>query len=711
MSSQTKKRQCPDESDARGHKRTRTDEGKDRVTKKASTDRKAPRTPSPSAGTKRSSSDLQATGQNHPEQAIDTKALFNANKEEIERWYNEDFSRKQGIPPGGKVLRSNHKWYQKVNAWMKTKGLVQSPKKKRKLNDGMPVSDSPQQQENSQRKSHQRRHSGDLVSVPEYPLDKIEDYTAAPNGRYACSHIHLNPPRDCCKSGLTRAGKKSAIRKDIMRWKGKIEKLIDNKQLDKRHMTWPEWTVRELRKKHQPELWAKQEAKSKADKERKRKEDERQKMRLRDMGREDERRVTGLQEVDQQSVAAQAAPVRDLPQRHVPQMVPTRANPASIPAPRLPNLFSAQRPTAPTRRRSDPNTIAQSQIAFLANLARTNPRLLRSHDALYHDAQYRENLKEQPNFELLRKWYLAYFLKQQLLLLTAEQSVLLEHGDPSHEARKRLGDVPVLQKVDELFGEYIRSARAEKDAQRSQQQSRQPAVSVEQPCQPPQQISLQAPSRVAETMAATSAQIETDDLDELFADTVTPLDAPVEQPALETVFRIMSPDELESELDRILGLPYTQALQPAEWTTQSTVYDTEVLRTETWYLTTLQPAFATGNRGVDDEMQKLLQYAYQTEPAPDVAASEDEQVPRQTIEQSRPDWQRYCGYFGNEQLSPGEEVPVEQQPLNEFEFGEPLTAEQLAVFYGLDDGLSLFAEHDARIAAAHAASLAQYRKT
>lgn len=121
------------------------------------------------------------------------------------------------------------------------KGLVQSPKKKRKLNDGTPVSPEPEEQEQKDRmlKSHQIKYSGDTRSVSEYPYEQIEDYTPNDKRRYACLHPHLTP-RDCGKDGLTRAGKKSAIKKDVMRWKGKVEKPIDKGELDKQHMTWPD---------------------------------------------------------------------------------------------------------------------------------------------------------------------------------------------------------------------------------------------------------------------------------------------------------------------------------------------------------------------------------------------------------------------------------------------------------------------------------------
>ncbi|KAJ4338109.1 hypothetical protein N0V95_008144, partial [Ascochyta clinopodiicola] len=94
------------------------------------------------------------------------------------------------------------------------------------------------------------------------------------------------------------------------------------------------------------------------------------------------------------------------------------------------------------------------QTSFLANLARTDPRQLRQLDTLYRDAQHRESLKEAPDFALLKKWYLAYFLKERRQPLSAEQLELLGEGDPSYAGRKRVGVGPALAAVDSLFGEY-----------------------------------------------------------------------------------------------------------------------------------------------------------------------------------------------------------------------------------------------------------------
>lgn len=100
----------------------------------------------------------------------------------------------------------------------------------------------------------------------------------------------------------------------------------------------------------------------------------------------------------------------------------------------------------------------------------------------------------------------------------------------------------------------------------------------------------------------------------------------------------------------------------------------------------------------------MLERAYQTEPTPDTTGSEDEQLLRQTFEQSRPNWQRYCDFVNREQPLAEEAMPVEQQPINEFDFGRPFSQQELAMFDDFDDEPSLFVHYDAGTAAAQAAS-------
>ena len=231
-----------------------------------------------------------------------------------------------------------------------------------------------------------------------------------------------------------------------------------------------------------------------------------------------------------------------------------------------------------------------------------------------------------------------------------------------------------------------------------------------------QQVSSQTHHPVLETVSfpsIPSASAATYDLDDLLEiEGVVSLDVPREQPVPQTPWRFLSPDELDSELDHILGLTNEHARDSVSLTTETT-HNTTALRTETSYLSTLPPVFATRNHSVDNELQTVLEYAYQTESTPDMTTSEDKQLLRQKIDDARSDWQRYCDFVSDEQLLPDEVLSVEEQPINEFDFGRPFSQQELAMFDDFDDEPSLFVEHDARIAAAQAAvqatNLAQYR--
>jgi hypothetical protein len=188
------------------------------------------------------------------EKKMDTRALYQDNKEEIDQWYDEYISRKSGIAKYNKALRSKDPWFNKLDAWMKDKGIAQTPKK---------VDDTPKQTKKTveetrevspEIKPHHIKYPGDKVRVPEYPFDKLADFTPMPDGRYPCSHP-FPLDKNCCKYGYSKASKKSAIKKSIETWRRKMETLIDNKDLDERHKTWEDWTKDDLMKKYQPDLW------------------------------------------------------------------------------------------------------------------------------------------------------------------------------------------------------------------------------------------------------------------------------------------------------------------------------------------------------------------------------------------------------------------------------------------------------------------------
>lgn len=229
----------------RQHKRARLDETDSAVesTPHAET---SSLTSSPKRKTRKSEDD--------DKKKIDTRALYEENKKEIDHWYDEYISRKSGIPMYNKAIHSKDPWFNKVDAWMKDKGIAQTPKK---------VDDTPKQTKKPAEQTRETtpeikpdriKYPGDKVRVPEYPFDKLSDFTPRPDGRYSCSHP-FPLDKNCCKYGYSASAKKMAIKKSIETWRRQVETLIDKGDLDERHKTWENWTKDNLIKKYQPERW------------------------------------------------------------------------------------------------------------------------------------------------------------------------------------------------------------------------------------------------------------------------------------------------------------------------------------------------------------------------------------------------------------------------------------------------------------------------
>jgi hypothetical protein len=267
------------------------------------------------------------------EKKMDTRALYQALKKEIDQWYDEYISRKSGIAMYNKVIHSKDPWFNKVDAWMNHKGIAQTPKK---------VDDTPKQTKKTVEetreikpdiKPHRIKYPGDKVRVPEYPFDKLADFTPRPDGRYPCSHP-FPLDKNCCKYGYSMASKKSAIKKSLETWRRQVETLIDKKDLDESHKTWENWTKDNLMKKYQPDLW-KDKQKAKREKSKAKWEAQRKKRGLAETTEEsgdesddEEPPRTKRQKTSQPSLEDQPANIeKDPPHQHrdFPQPLPSSA--------------------------------------------------------------------------------------------------------------------------------------------------------------------------------------------------------------------------------------------------------------------------------------------------------------------------------------------------------------------------------------------------
>ncbi|KAJ4332922.1 hypothetical protein N0V95_009543, partial [Ascochyta clinopodiicola] len=152
-------------------------------------------------GSKRPSTDLETADTTPRHLKSNSRAIYDANKPEINTWYDKDHTAKLGIPQHGKPKHSTAPWYQKLLAWQTAHGHMPTPpRKKRKLNNSsaqtVDITDP------AVESRHPRRLPGDTVPVPSPPFTSLSDFETMPNGNYACGHVHRNPPLECCEKGL-----------------------------------------------------------------------------------------------------------------------------------------------------------------------------------------------------------------------------------------------------------------------------------------------------------------------------------------------------------------------------------------------------------------------------------------------------------------------------------------------------------------------------
>lgn len=531
-------------------------------------------TPTADMRTERSSAPLEAKTAGSPGLKVDSRAIYNENKADIDTWFDIQYSAKLGLPKYGKLKHSNAPWYEKLASWQAARGDTVPPAKKHKATPP-PTDPTP---------LDKRRHAplpGDTVEVPEHPFEQLSDFEPMPNGNYACAHVYRNPPAECCVRGLDKEAKLEAIKKSGEAWRKRVERLIDEGKLDKGHKTWKNWVSEKLREKYQPLLWKKQQE-IKAERKR-RKEEEEQRRRGGGRGRTG-RAVVGVVE---REVAQKGEVVH-------PQRLPP-ARPATTVAPSSPIHENPPQPSRQIQCQSS-NDIATTQSSFLANLARTNPRDMHCYDLHYHDAQHRENLKAYPDFERLKDWYMAFFLQETGQPLSVKQKNLLADGDPSYSGRTRVG-APALTGVRSLFGEYLAGVRR----RQTHSENGEGGVRAEGK-------TSQALKQVT-SVATLGTRVEVPD---------GALEARFASPAVFTAKAMDGHAEVcdrktkDTELDRSIATRPVCRSIPRQPVAAIAGGGTTTFGSEASYLSDLPHAFATGNKLVDAEMSRMLRYAYQT---------------------------------------------------------------------------------------------------
>ncbi|KAF1829028.1 hypothetical protein BDW02DRAFT_613155 [Decorospora gaudefroyi] len=246
------------------------------------------------------------------------------------------------------------------------------------------------------------KHPGDAVSVPAYPFDSIEDYTADAKGRYQCRH-DSDTGRKCCTEGLTKSGMKASIQKEISTWKAKVEVLIERGALNAAHMTWSIYQNARLRAKQRAEEMKVKSVKEKAE------------------SRAAAKRQQQQQEREQRQ---QQQPQRAYEQREQELLQYQHLLDAAAPtAPPPANLSSLSPIPAP---QSTP-----SQCAPQAARADEKLKALKTHDRFQRQCSGKEAQKQWPNCARFNAWWEAKRLTIQEALLSPEQQSALNDPEPS----------------------------------------------------------------------------------------------------------------------------------------------------------------------------------------------------------------------------------------------------------------------------------------
>ncbi|KAJ4313836.1 hypothetical protein N0V94_006751 [Neodidymelliopsis sp. IMI 364377] len=530
---------------------------------------------------------------------VDSLAIYNAKKQEVDTWYDKEYTKKLGLPAHSKTKHSKDPWYQKLAAWQESQNPVPpTPTKKRRLSEAN--KDEEENEHDGQTRPRQKSYATDTVSLPEYPFTSIADFEPMPNGNYACAHGIFSNHLACCKEGLTRSGKKQAIKKSIETWRGNVERLIDDGKLDARHKTWSNWYKADLREKYQPKQQAER---------RKRRAEYRQAV------RRAEQQCANAEK--KASAATKLVELQGILQQPLPQQPAVYSAGTDIPSYLASDsvvdpVMISHSPQVPRtlQHQTSMNELTALQTDFLTALARSEPHQLRQYDALYRDAQHRENNKQKPDFRFLRNWYLAYFLQHKRQSLSAQQRSVSKSGNPSYGAPKRYGDTAPLSMIDSLFDSYLSvfddDDEAEQevapptqldehgDVQGSQTSSKTMGEKTSTPMrgeQPPTLVS--APHSSNNFNPSTTTEQKHNHAEP----------GPDSQNAIET----WPSEHLDAELDRILATAPTSTWSPGDWLTVPVPLGNSTgALPEFSSVDYLPQEFATGNEAVSDEMRHVL---------------------------------------------------------------------------------------------------------
>ena len=274
-----------------------------------------------------------------------------------------------------------------------------------KVQSPLSQSDEPSTLPGKPPKPDKIKHPLDKVAVPSYPLDKISDFTPNEEGIYQCMHRY-DRRWPCCKNGLDEHKMKQAIYRSISTWKSQVERLIENGDLHRSHMTWSTHQNQALRRAQLAAEGQRARVKSgngEVDTERSGNEEKKQKQKRQMDNTEKVSQEKRKQPVSQQESFGDAMP-------------------GSLSA-ATPNSSQQYEGIAP---QVCPD-VAVARLAFDWNIARINMRDKQD----FEDCRLVEQRKKWPDWPRFEEWWAARLSQVQLLQLSQDQKIVLKRPEPS----------------------------------------------------------------------------------------------------------------------------------------------------------------------------------------------------------------------------------------------------------------------------------------
>jgi hypothetical protein len=250
------------------------------------------------------------------------------------------------------------------------------------------------------------KHPLDKVAVPSYPLDKISDFTPNEEGIYQCMH-RFERKWPCCKNGLNEHKMKQAIYRSISTWKSQVERLIENGDLHRSHMTWPTHQNQALKRAHIA-----------AERQRAEAESGNGEVETERIGNEDRKQKQNRPMDNTETVSQERNKRLGLQQELLEEDAMSGSSSVSPP-----NSQQQNEAIAP---KLSPDVVVARLVSDW-NIARITIRDKQEFD----DCLRLEQRKKWPNWPRFKEWWAARLSQAQFLQLSQDRKIVLKRSEPS----------------------------------------------------------------------------------------------------------------------------------------------------------------------------------------------------------------------------------------------------------------------------------------